>query len=87
VSAERIDHVAKAAEWLTPAEGTGLSWEETAGLTAIAQVHATLALAEQQRIANLIALFTISDEDAEDFVEHGVAYTQVLLEIKKGLAL
>lgn len=52
-----------------------------------AQVHATLALVEQKRIANLIALFTLSDADSADFATHGVDYTHVLLEIKEGLGL
>lgn len=60
---ERIDHAAKAMEWLTPAEGTGLTWTETSGMAAIAQAHATLALVEQQRIANLIALARVESEN------------------------
>ena len=48
---ERIDHAAKARYWL-PAKGDGI----TPNHVAVAQVHATLALVEQQRIANLIAL-------------------------------
>lgn len=63
----RIDHAAKAVEWLTPAEGVGLSWEETAALAALAQVHATLALVEQQRIANLITVAGwVVDSSTED---------------------
>lgn len=48
---ERIDHAAKARYWL-PQNGDGI----TPNHVAVAQVHATLALVEQQRIANLIAL-------------------------------
>ena len=48
---ERIDHAAKARYWL-PQKGDGI----TPNHVAVAQVHATLALVEQQRIANLIAL-------------------------------
>lgn len=48
---ERIDHAAKARYWL-PQKGDCI----TPNHVAVAQVHATLALVEQQRIANLIAL-------------------------------
>lgn len=48
---ERIDHAAKARYWL-PQNGDGILPDHVA----VAQVHATLALVEQQRIANLIAL-------------------------------
>jgi hypothetical protein len=50
---ERIDHAAKAQYWL-PTKGDGIMPNHVA----VAQVHATLALVEQQRIANLIALAT-----------------------------
>lgn len=60
--AERIDHVNDAMACLIAADGylsadmpheTG---EYKSDVIAVAQVHATLALVEQQRIANLIAL-------------------------------
>ena len=50
---ERIDHAAKARYWL-PQKGDGI----TPNHVAVAQVHATLAVAEQLQIANLIALAT-----------------------------
>lgn len=55
----RIDHAAVAHEILahTPTNG-GVTYSDW---MAEAQVHATLALVEQQRIANLIALFDIED--------------------------
>jgi hypothetical protein len=56
---ERIDHVAEARRLLS-AEANGGTQAERAlllqGAMQAAQVHATLALVEQQRIANLIAL-------------------------------
>lgn len=57
---ERIDHAAEALRYL-PATGDGMN----TGRIAVAQVHATLALVEQQRIANLVALgqFRIVPED------------------------
>ena len=50
MSDEKIDHAAEAAMRLT------------IGATDAAQVHATLALVEQQRIANLIALAQFGGE-------------------------
>lgn len=57
---ERIDHAAEAREFLALARTIPSAEDETnpAAHLAIleAQAHATLALVEQQRIANLIAL-------------------------------
>ena len=54
---ERIDHAAEAREWIDAA-----ARHPGATSTAIlAQAEATLALVEQQRIANLIALAGASD--------------------------
>jgi len=52
------DHYAEAVEWLksTPEEYREGNNHRATLCTAMAQVHATLALAEQQRIANLILL-------------------------------
>ncbi len=70
---DRIDHKAEARKWLDPAvwEKEGATDESVPVLVAVAQVHATLAqvaateaLAEQQRIANLIALASGGDETA-----------------------
>lgn len=54
MSGERIDHVAEAIRLGQRAEQTG-GIEEVNALHIAAQVHATLALVEQQRIANLLA--------------------------------
>ena len=51
---ERIDHAAAARNLLEM--DSGIDDDMVAPVIAIAQVHATLALVEQQRIANLIAL-------------------------------
>lgn len=70
---ERIDHVAKAikaGDLATDAWNAGRGEYATA-LLASAQAHATLALVEQQRIANLIAYVAkwtddeVLDVDAE----------------------
>lgn len=73
---ERIDHVAVATERLDLAQTeVSANWpsrtgEEKADLIAAAQVHATLALVEQQRIANIIAFTTGAGYDmATDLAE------------------
>ena len=60
---DRIDHAALAAQMARDALSTSRSGAQViAGiLAATAQVHATLALVDQQRIANLIALAGASD--------------------------
>ena len=73
---ERTDHAAAAHAWLERGEATygypnnymttqtdahHFAIADQAAAVAIAQVHATLALVEQQRIANLIAIAQASD--------------------------
>lgn len=53
---ERIDHAKQSRAVLNALIGAHLPSSEVAPLVAIAQVHPTLALVEQQRIANLLAL-------------------------------
>lgn len=66
---ERIDHAAEARAALVNADRfASNNWpletgEQKADLIAVAQVHATLALIEQQRIANLIALAALPSID------------------------
>lgn len=65
MSAARFDHVAQALS-LDSAADQHLVTEEFAFADMAlksAQVHATLALVEQQRIANLIALTRLSDDE------------------------
>ena len=54
--ADRIDHAAEAVALLRRVSGSRMSDAEASVSVSAAQVHATLAVAEQQRIANLIAL-------------------------------
>ena len=82
---KRINHVAKAClyiEWAT-------EWQRGVGSTAatetthalIAQTHATLALVEQQRIANLIALANAhhASKSYDDFevARHAAVYALI----------
>lgn len=46
-------------------------------LAQVAVAQATLALAEQQRIANLIALFGMPDNDAHDLSKLGLNWLDV----------
>lgn len=78
MSGERIDHAAEARRNADAADGMYGQIENRNGdmsvaqqievqtLALVAQVHATLALAEQQRIANLIAIaeFRVAPTDA-----------------------
>lgn len=52
---ERIDHAAEARDWTDRGVKASTSDAESR-CVAMAQVHATLALVEQQRIANRVAL-------------------------------
>ena len=53
----------------------------------LAHVHATLYLAEQQRTANLIALFMLTEDDSTAFAVSGVSYADVKVQIIEGLGL
>lgn len=69
--AERIDHAAEALDSLDDAFIEGTNTAVALVLVQAAQAHATLALVEQQRIANLIALATnthtpLADQPATD---------------------
>ncbi|MGX5770806.1 hypothetical protein ACWKWN_08650 [Microbacterium trichothecenolyticum] len=89
---ERIDHVAQAkslaAYGTSPSTG---SPEVGAMFVAEAQVHATLALVEQLRIANLIALdktheqYTVPADD--EIGEEAYASTRLRTDIREGLGL
>lgn len=82
---DRIDHAAEAHNYLAAA--TIDTYGDDDRKVAIAQVHATLALAQEQRTRNLIALFQVPDADADDFIEEGISYLDVLNKIREGLGL
>lgn len=83
---EHIDHVAEAIRLRN--QGARADYhEEQLKLFTAAQVHATLALVEQQRIANLIAMFSLSEEDASDAADLGFDYLAAAKEIREGLGL
>lgn len=82
---DRIDHVAEALRLadLSQHPDTG---DPAVGALYIgaAQVHAKLALAEQQRVANLIALWK-DDDDAVTLSQAGFSFPATLEEILAGL--
>lgn len=95
MSAKRIDHAAEAVALLARADLQGTDpLGDTLRLDAF--VHATLAAAEQQRIANLLALLgnrdVLSDEAVQDhFAEtdrqRGHARNEIRASIREGLGL
>lgn len=78
----RVDHAAEARRALDGAEGH--YWDESPAQVALylqkAQAEATLALVDQQRIANLIALGTSHEVEPRDAVS-------ALMDARKGLGL
>lgn len=73
---ERIDHAAEARQHIDWAheqqEHEGDMGNVPRDNALIAQSHATLALVEQQRIANRIALCSLVAETERAFTQHGV---------------
>ena len=69
------------AEW---ASQTG---ESKSDMLAEAQVHATLALVEKQRIANLISVYTATGDVESGFVGAGIDFGHIAAQIKEGLGL
>ena len=72
MSADRIDHAAQAQEFAAAA----LSPNATKTLTysGLAQVHATLALVEEQRLANLIAYVQLLEAQYAEAATHGTEF-------------
>lgn len=84
--ADRIDHVAVAVASCKRAESArSLKAAEVYALNA--QAHATLALVEQQRIANLIALHKHEVPTGRRITDQKSGEYPLLAEIRKGLKL
>jgi hypothetical protein len=69
---EAADHKADAVQWVEAAARSDLPADLTVAVAAVAQVHATLYLAEQQRIGNLIAFEVISGEKNRAEIRKGL---------------
>lgn len=88
-----IDHAAEARDALTTAHDFAMDEEFAfADLTLkAAQVHATLALVEQQRIANLIAAFQMEGgpyKEANDWTDgEEDANVSIRRQVREGLGL
>lgn len=86
MSDEKIDHAAEAADMVKHAATSDDEMERR--LTGQAQVHATLALVEQQRIANLIAAFSeVKTVHNETYWAVDGFPPEVRTEVMKGLGL
>jgi hypothetical protein len=82
---ERINHAAEAQQLLDAKAHGGTQAEKVLllqGAMQAAQVHATLALVEQQRIANLLAYYSV-----DDVIGGGPGSAGALEDIEKGLGL
>lgn len=82
-----MTHAAEAERALSVLDGvhgSDLSLDE---MIAAAQVHATLALVEQQRIANLIAIYGSEGEVESGYGSKGVDFGFIVDEIRGGLGL
>ena len=78
---KRIDHAAKASQCIAWAHEWQLEGSTETTHALIAQTHATLALVEQQRIANLIALANAhhASKSYDDFevARHATVYALI----------
>ena len=91
---DRIDHAAAALKTLGQIRGVDEATNQVT-LAIEAQVHATLALVEQKRIANRIELgIALSDTAAQGSLgrvlftpEHEFSMSEILPEIREGLGL
>lgn len=86
------DHAAEARkhlEWVHEWQSyTGDTPETGLADALVAQAHATLALAEQQRISNLVALYTNPSADVATAMEaSGVSFSGLIRQIKEGMGL
>lgn len=83
------DHEAEAAENLTIAltRPDGYQHLRVEDVIAIAQTNAMLAVAEQQRIGNLIAVWTMTEDDAVAAVKAGINFGGIITQIREGLGI
>lgn len=58
-----IDHAAHARKWLAKADAANTDWTDMC--SGMAQAHALLAVAAEQRIANLLGIRTLLDPGIE----------------------
>ena len=88
MSDKRFDHAKAAHGWSDTASRPELTMEQTSAFAAIAQVHATLALVEQQRIANVISLMQMQAEIDEntEMLAHDALHSLISFE-RKGTQL
>ncbi|MBG9885322.1 hypothetical protein ABE10_01710 [Bacillus toyonensis] len=90
MSSDRIDHAAEALISVRAAHRAETKGEAQLFMTQ-AGVHATLALVEQQRIANLIALWSMPNESKPGFIQAsgltGDQDEQAARMIREGLGL
>jgi len=85
---ERIDHTAKALDLIDPKRVTRLDTDAYLNRrVSEAQVHATLALVEQQRIANLIAVYGSTGEVESGYESRTVDFGFFVDQIREGLGL
>ena len=66
----RIDHAAEAREWIAAAT----KYPGAVGSAVLGVAEAILALVEQQRIANLIALGILVEDEVPETGERGLLY-------------
>ena len=86
--ADRIDHAAEARTALSSAaEKPADASVVTDPWLLAAQVHATLALVEQKRIANLIAIYSAQGPVESDYEAAGIDFAGVGELIREGLGL
>jgi hypothetical protein len=67
----RIDQAEEAREWVKAAERPDIPADLTSAIATIAQVHATLALVEQQRITNRLMLAGLVSDVELRIGQHG----------------
>ena len=88
---QRTDHVAEAQGHIESAheqQAREGEYEHSVRDNALlAQVHATLALVEQQRIANLIAIYVADGAAESGFISKGFDFGYMADQIREGLGL